>query len=81
MSNSGSSKPRWQQLYDAVTVETDREKLTDLIARIEEAMMNRAEEIAHSPNQSDERNAMVQASKHLLAIKTERLNFPPIEMK
>jgi hypothetical protein len=23
----------------------------------------------------------VQASKHLLAIKTEKLNFPPIEMK
>jgi hypothetical protein len=44
-------------------------------------MMNRAEEIAHSPNHADEWNAMLQASKHLLAIKTEKLNFPPIEMK
>jgi|HubBroStandDraft_5_1064220.scaffolds.fasta_scaffold159039_2 hypothetical protein len=74
-------KPRWQQLYDLVTAENDPQKLTDLVARIEEAMMNRAEEIAHSPNHADEWNAMLQASKHLLAIKTEKLNFPPIEMK
>ena len=81
MSNSGSSKPRWKQLYEAASAETDREKLTELVNRVEEALMQRAEEIAHSPDHTDERNAMVQASENLLVIKTERLSWPPIEMK
>jgi hypothetical protein len=81
MSNSGSAKPRWQELYEAAAAETDRAKLTELINRVEEAMMERTEEIAHSPNHLDERNAMVQASENLLVIKTEKLKWPPIEMK
>jgi GTP cyclohydrolase I len=81
MTNSGSAKKRWQELYEAVSAETDREKLTDHIGRVEEAMMKRLEEIADSPNHLDERNAMVQASENLLTIKTEKLSYPPIEMK
>jgi hypothetical protein len=81
MSNSGSSKPRWQELYEAASAETDREKLTDLIIQVEEAMMIRTEEWARSSNYSEERNAMVQASKNLLVIKTEKLSYPPIKMK
>ena len=41
----------------------------------------RAEEIAHSPNHLEERNAIAQASEYLLIIKTEKLKWPPIEMK
>jgi hypothetical protein len=81
MPNSGGAKPRWQELYEEASAETDREKLTDLVGRVEEAMMKRLEEIAHSPNHLDERNAMVQASENLLVIKTEKLSYPPIEMK
>jgi hypothetical protein len=44
-----SQKPKWQDLYDAVSAETDREKLTELIARVEKAMMKRAEELSHGP--------------------------------
>jgi hypothetical protein len=81
MPNSDGQKPRWQELYDAVAVETDREKLTDLINQVEEAMMRRTEELAHDANHSEERNAMVQASENLLVIKTEKLSYPPIQMK
>jgi hypothetical protein len=81
MPNSDGPKPRWQELYEAASVETDREKLTDLINRVEEALMKRAEELAHNPNHTDERNAMVQASENLLVIKTEKLSWPPIKMK
>jgi hypothetical protein len=81
MSNSGSSKPRWQELYEAASAETDREKLTDLINRVEEAMMARADELTHSADRLDERNAMAQASENLLIIKTEKLKWPPIETK
>jgi hypothetical protein len=73
--------PRWQELYEAASVETDREKLTDLINQVEEALMKRAKELAHNPNHTDERNAMVQASENLLVIKTEKLSWPPIKMK
>jgi hypothetical protein len=79
--NLNEQKPRWQKLYEAVTVETDREKLTDLINQVEEAMMRRTEELAHDANHSEERNAMVQASENLLVTKTEKLSYPPIEMK
>jgi hypothetical protein len=81
MTNSGAAKRWWQELYEPASAETDREKLTDIIGRVEEAMMKRLEEIAHSPNHLDERNAMVQASENLLVIKTEKLSYPPIEMK
>jgi hypothetical protein len=81
MPNSASSKPRWQELYEAASVETDGEKLTDLINRVEEALTLRAHEIAHGPEHAHERNAMVQASENLLVIKTEKLSWPPIKMK
>jgi hypothetical protein len=81
MPNPGGAKPRWQELYEEVSAETDREKLTGLVARVEEAMMKRSEEIAHSPNHTEERNAMIQASENLLVIKTEKLSYPPIKMK
>jgi hypothetical protein len=81
MTNSGGAKQRWQELYEAVSAETDREKVTELINRTEEAMMARTQELAHGADHADERNAMVQASENLLTIKTEKLSYPPIEMK
>jgi hypothetical protein len=81
MPNSDSPKPRWRELYEAASVETDREKLTDLINRVEEALTQRGQELAHAPEHVDERNAMVQASENLLVIKTEKLSWPPIKMK
>jgi hypothetical protein len=81
MPNSGGPKPRWQELYEAASVETHREKLTDLINQVEEALMKRAEELAHNPDHTDERNAVAQASENHLVIKTEELSWPPIEMK
>jgi hypothetical protein len=81
MTNSGGAKQRWQELYEAVSAETDREKVTELINRTEEALMVRAQELAHDANHSEERNAMVQASENLLVIKTEKFKLSPIEMK
>jgi hypothetical protein len=43
--------------------------------------MKRSEEFAHSPNHTEERNAMIQASENLLVIKTKKLSYPPIKMK
>jgi hypothetical protein len=48
MTNCDGAKQRWQELYDGASAETDREKLTDVIGRVEEAMMKRLKEIAHT---------------------------------
>src|ERR1700722_20410228 len=66
MLNSERPKPRWQELNEAASAETNREKLTDLISRVEEALMIPAGEISHGPDHSEERNAMVQASENIL---------------
>jgi hypothetical protein len=72
-------KQPWQLLYEATLAETDREKLTDLINLVEEAIIKRAEEIAADSNHSEERNAMMQASEKMLVIKTEKLSYPPLK--
>ena len=81
MPNSDSPKQRWRELYEAACVESYREKLTDLVNRVEEALTERGQELAHSPDHAEELNSMVQASENLLVIKTEKLSWPPIEMK
>ena len=81
MPDCGGLKPLWQRLFEEASVETDREKLKDLINRLEEALMIRGEEIGKSPNYIDERTAMAKASESLLVMMTEKLNWPPIEKK
>jgi|HubBroStandDraft_2_1064218.scaffolds.fasta_scaffold269032_2 hypothetical protein len=82
MTKSVGAKQQWQELYEATSAETNREKVTELINRTEEALMARTQELAHdADDHADERNAMVQASENLLTIKTEKLSYPPIEMK
>jgi hypothetical protein len=53
MLNSDAQKPRWQELYEAVSKETDREKLTELVNGVEEALMLRAQELAHRTNHTE----------------------------
>jgi hypothetical protein len=81
MSNPNGGKPHWQLLYESAAAENDRNKLTALVGHVEEAMMMRAQELAHDADHSDERHAMAQASKNLLVIKTEKLSYPPISMR
>jgi hypothetical protein len=67
--------------HAAACVETNREKLTDLVHQVEEAFFQRGQELAHRANHAEERNAMVQASENLLVIQTEMLSWPTVEMK
>jgi hypothetical protein len=80
MPNSNGRKPHWQELYEAATVETDREKLSELVSCVEEAVLIRTLELAHDSDHSEERKAMDQAAEKLLIIKTEKLNWPPINV-
>jgi hypothetical protein len=81
MANYGGSKPRWQQLYEAALAENDPDKLVELVREVEEALVSRGQELSHSGDHADERNAMAEAAENLLVIKTGKLSWPPLEMK
>ena len=79
MSNNGP-KPRWQESYEAACVETNREKLTDLIHQTEDALMSRQQELNGHPGHESEGREMKAAAQKLLLIKTERLGWPQIDL-
>jgi hypothetical protein len=82
MSETSSSNPSsWQKLYEAVLVETDRDRLTDLIGAIESAIVRRRQELTKSEGADEERKAMDVAAGEILNIKTARLGRPVINLR
>ena len=77
MPNNGS-KARWQELYEAVCVETNLEKLTDLIHRAEDALTSRQQELGGQAGHESELQEIKAAGQKLLLIKTEKLGWPKI---
>ena len=80
MLKSNGSKSHWQELYAAAAVETDREKLSELVNFVEEALMLRSQELAGTSDHQDERSQMNAAARKLLRIKTEKLGWPKIKL-
>jgi hypothetical protein len=72
-------KSSWQELYLAALLETDQNKLTELVLAVEDAMFHRAQELANSYPDNQERTAIDQAAEKLLTIKTEKLGWPGIK--
>lgn len=71
----------WQELYQAALVESDKEKLTQLVMAIEEAMFLRAQGLSDSKVDDKERTLMGDATQKLLTIKTEKLGWPGFKPK
>ena len=74
-------KSSWQELYLAALLEPDQNKLTELVLVVEYAMFHRAQELANSEADNQERAAMNRAAEKLLLIKTETLGWPGIKSK
>jgi hypothetical protein len=74
-------KPSWQDLYQAALVEPDRQKLTDLVLAVEEALLLRSQELTGSGLDDNERAAMTESARNLLTIKSEKLGWPGINPK
>ena len=74
-------KSSWQELYLAALLEPDQDKLTELVLAVEDAMFHRAQELANSYADNQERTAMDQAAQNLLSIKTKRLGWPGIKQR
>ena len=82
MSETSSSNPSsWQKLYEAVLVETDRDRLTDLIGAIESAIARRRQELTKCEGVDKERDAIEVAAAEILNIKTARLGWPTINLR
>jgi hypothetical protein len=66
----------WRELYQSALVETDQQKLTELVMAIEDAMFLRAQELTDSSADHEERSAMQRAAQGVWIIKTKRLGWP-----
>ena len=76
MADSNVSKiSEWEKLYQAVLVETDRDRLTDLVAAAESAIARRRQELTKCEGDGDERDAIEVAAEEILDIKTARLGW------
>jgi hypothetical protein len=74
-------KSSWQELYLAALLEPDQNKLTELVLAVEYAIFLRAQELANSEADNQERTEMDRAAEKLLLIKTEKLGWPGIKPK
>ena len=74
-------KSSWQELYLATLLEPDQNKLTELVLAVEYAIFLRAQELANSEADNQERTEMDRAAEKLLLIKTETLGWPGIKPK
>jgi hypothetical protein len=72
-------KSSWQELYLAALLEPDQNKLTELVLAVEYAIFLRAQELANSYADNQERAEMDRAAEKLLIIKTEKLGWPGIK--
>jgi hypothetical protein len=74
-------KSSWQELYLAALLEPDQNKLTKLVLAVEDAMFHRAQELANSYADNQERTEMDRAAEKLLTLKTEKLGWPGIKQR
>ena len=66
----------WQTIVQQAVAESDTEKLRAKIAQAESLIFVRLQAICQDGNQSEERNALHNASNTLLTLKSEVLKFP-----
>jgi hypothetical protein len=68
----------WKELYFQTLLESDTEKLTELVQAAEHAMVIRAQELLNSTDHHEERIEMKLAAADLLVIKTYKLDWPAV---
>ena len=67
----------WKELYLQALLESDTEKLTELVQATELAMADRAQELPGSET-NKERGDMAVAKASLLSIKAHKLGWPSV---
>lgn len=71
--------PAWQSAYETCLSELEPKKLLERVHEAEAAIFNRLQQLAQSPESSDqkaERQAIADALATLRILKRDKLNFP-----
>ena len=68
----------WKELYLQTLLESETEKLTELVQATELAMADRAQQLSSSSDHHEERSEMAVAKASLLSIKTHKLGWPGV---
>jgi hypothetical protein len=71
----------WKDLYLQTVLESDQEKLTELVHATEHAIALRAQELLNSTDHHEERDEMAIAHATLLCIKTHKLGWPAVSAR
>ena len=79
MTTTRTRQPYWVFLYNAFVLETDPIKLHARLGSLEDAIVERLQELDGSITDSHaERLAIKEARRKLLQFKIEKLGFPPV---
>lgn len=68
----------WREPFEQALKETDQKKLGELIVQAESAIYERYEKLQNTPDGDEELRAIKVASDQLLALKVNRLGWPPV---
>ena len=68
----------WKELYLQTVLESDPQKLTELVLASEQAMADRARQFLSSSDHHEERSEMAVAKASLLSIKAHKLGWPSV---
>ncbi len=71
----------WKELYLSALIESDKEKLTELVQTVEHAIASRTQELFNSSDHHEERGEMAAAHASLLSIKTHKLGWPAVSAR
>jgi hypothetical protein len=69
----------WREPFEKAVKETDLQRLGELVVQAEAAIYKRFEKLRNSPDCDEERSAIKAASDQLLALKVNRLGWPPVK--
>ena len=71
--------PHWQREFEAALLESDPQKLRQLVEAAEAAIFVRSQALAESADRHAEQQAISDAIRTLRAIQREKLGYPGLE--
>jgi hypothetical protein len=74
-------KPYWVFLYNDFVLQTEAGGLQDRLGLVEEAILERLNELAGNTDSHAEKIALGEACRKILQLKNEKLGFPPVTDK
>ena len=78
---SPSKHPYWVFLYNDFVLQTEAGGLQARLGPVEEAILERLDELAGNSDSHAETIAIQEACRKILQLKTEKLGFPPVRKR